>query len=116
MANCRTCGIYIGEDGQRKYCDAHREIRGGNYRRKGYIKEYFRKNKRKLSIRITRVTGSGFSEHLLCDRKTGDPLFEKERIAVIKEKKRILRARKINNFRHSEESDDTEKNTVCQYE
>lgn len=96
MANCRTCGVYINEDGRRKYCDSHRELRSnGKYRRKGYVAEFFRKNKRKYSMRQTRISGrTGFSEHMKTDRKTGAPLFDKERIAVLKEKKRILNAKK----------------------
>lgn len=115
MASCRTCGVDLGKDGRRKYCDNHRELRGGNWRRKGYIKEFFRDYNPRCP-RMSRKVGSGFAEHMKTHPKTGEPLFKQERIAVLKEKKRILRARKFNNFHHSEESDDTEKNTVCYYE
>jgi len=90
MVNCQTCRVYIGEDKRRKYCDAHRELRSdGQYRRKGYVAEFFRRNKRKYSMRQTRVTGTGFSEHLITDKKTGAAIFPKERIAVRKERRRI---------------------------
>jgi hypothetical protein len=89
MVECKTCDIYIGEDRRRQYCDKHREYRRGRWRRKGRNKEYFQEKKQKYSMRQTRVTGTGFSEHLITDRKTGAAIFNKERIAVRKEKKRI---------------------------
>ena len=88
MVLCRLCQIYIGTDKRRRYCDDHREYRRGKWRCKGSNAEYFRKNKRKYSMRQTRITGSGFSEHLICD-KTGKANFRKERIAVRKERKRM---------------------------
>jgi hypothetical protein len=89
MVNCKTCNIYIGEDGRRKYCDNHRELHSdGKYRRKGYVAEFFRKKKRKYGMRQTRVTGTGFSEHLITDKK-GKANFTKERIRVRKERRRI---------------------------
>jgi len=93
MATCHICGLDLGSDSRRKYCDAHRQRYGdGKYRRKGYVAEFFRKNRRKYAMRMTRITGTGFSEHLICDR-TGKANFDKERVAVLKEKRRILNAR-----------------------
>jgi len=89
MVSCRTCGAYIGTDHRRKYCDDDREFIGGNYRRKNYVRDFFQKNKKKYNMRITRTTGSGFSEHMRTDPKTGEPLFKKERIAVRKERRRM---------------------------
>lgn len=88
MVNCKTCNTYIDEDKRRRYCDRHREYRGGEWRQRNYIKNYYREKKRKYSMRQTRVTGTGFSEHLITN-KEGKPIFIKERISVRKEKRRI---------------------------
>ena len=85
---CQICGQYIGEDRRRKYCDNHREFRDGKWRRKNYKKEYMRAKKYKYKLRQTRITGSGFSEHAILDKK-GRLIIEKEIKAIKKEKKRI---------------------------
>jgi len=43
---CHVCNKPIGTDGRRKYCDNHHSFVGGKwgeYRKKGYIKNYFKK-------------------------------------------------------------------------
>ena len=95
MADCKTCGVHIGEDGRRKDCDAHRELRGGHFRRKGWTKEFFQKKKPKYDTRMTRRVGSGFSEHMRTHPKTGEPFWDQERTAVRKEKRRVLNAKKL---------------------
>jgi hypothetical protein len=89
MVSCRICQTYINEDHRRKYCDKHREYRGGEWRQKHYIKNFNWKNKHKYAMRQTKVTGTGFSEHMKTSKKTGEPLFKLERIAVRKERRRI---------------------------
>jgi len=86
---CLVCKeIILTNDRRRQYCDSHREWRDGEYRKKGWLRKYHQDNKSRYRVRQTRVTGTGFSEHLRFS-KDGKPDFIRERIAVRKERKRM---------------------------